>query len=157
MAARGDASMLDGPFTDGLVALARDCGRVIACYDGDRIIAGSISAATGTGWTLMVIAHDPAFDEHSLGMLCATWTVEAAIRAGAPTFSLMWGSYEYKARLTATPVSLVDLRFYRSLAAQLADWPVMLPVYAARLRRAYHAARRRLHLGRFLPGRARQA
>lgn len=153
MEARGGRSAIDSRHAASLLALARERGAVCACVDGARILAGTICTRDARGWSLMVVAHDPAFDGLSLGTLCLFHTIEAAIADGARVFNFLWGRYAYKERLGGRMVTLGDRRFYRSALAWLFDWPVMMPAYRHALHRAYRRIRARLNLGRLLPGR----
>ena len=46
-----------------------------------------------------VIAHDPAYDDLRLGLLCCALTIEDAIAKGCQQFHFLWGLYDYKTRL----------------------------------------------------------
>jgi CelD/BcsL family acetyltransferase involved in cellulose biosynthesis len=46
-----------------------------------------------------VIAHDPAYDDLRLGLLCCALTIEDAIAKGCQQFHFLWGRYDYKTRL----------------------------------------------------------
>ncbi len=153
MAAQGGLSAIDAAQAAALLSLVRDGGAVGVFVDGARVLGGTICARVGRGWTLMVLAHDPALDAMSLGTLCLLRTVDAAIGDGATVFNLLWGKYAYKERFGAHAIPLSDRRIYRTRGAWLADWPVKFPVYRRALRDAYWTLRRRLRLGRFLPWR----
>ena len=153
MAAKGGQSLIGEASTEGLIRLGAACGAVCALMDGDRVLAGAVCTKVGRGWTLHVIAHDDAYSHQSIGRLCLVRTIEAAIRDGAQVFNFLWGRYDYKARLGARAVPLVDCRVYRSAATYVADLPVMFPHYAESVRRGVQRIRNRLHLGRFLPRR----
>jgi hypothetical protein len=153
MNVKGGQSLIDADAARALFRLSQMCGVVCAYRDGDRVLAGAICAKVGTGWTLMVIAHDPQFDSVSLGFVCLVHTIKQAIGDGAKVFHMLWGKYAYKERLGARPVELTDRRIYRTRLHALADWGVMFPVYRATLDGWFWTLRKRANLGRFLPRR----
>lgn len=151
MRAKGGRSLLDASFAVGLRTICRTRGVVCAYLDGDRVIAGTISVKVGRGWSLFVIAHDPALNQYSPGTLCMLRAIEAAIDDGASRFNLMWGKSDYKTRLGARPIALCDRYWYRSRLAWFLDYGVVFPGRVAAVRAAVHALRRWLHLGQFIP------
>src|SRR3569832_1471817 len=61
-----------------------------------------------------VVAHDPAYDEFWLGILCCYSTICECIAQHAKEFHFLWGRYEYKFTLLAVQRDLDMLVLYRS-------------------------------------------
>jgi hypothetical protein len=66
-----------------------------------------------------VIAHDPAYDDLRLGLLCCALTIEDAITRGCHQFHFLWGRYDYKTRLGGEREALSQVFVFRDLSAFL--------------------------------------
>ncbi|WP_206668754.1 GNAT family N-acetyltransferase [Lacisediminimonas profundi] len=114
MASKNKISAYDATETERMVALVRQCGLVgIARIDG-RVCAGTLSFRTGSNYALSVLAHDPAYNDYSPGILCAYKAIGECIARGAREFHFLWGRYDYKFLLLAVERPLVKLSIYRS-------------------------------------------
>lgn len=114
MASKNKVSAYDESETARMVALVRECGLVGVGRVGGKVCAGAISFRTGAHYALSVIAHDPAFNEYSLGMLAAYQIICACLERGAREFHFLWGRYDYKFLLGARERPLARLVLYRS-------------------------------------------
>ena len=98
---------------------ARKCGLVgVATIDG-QVCAGAIGFRIGDNYFMHVIAHDPKFNEYSLGIVCYYLTICEGISLGAKRFHLLQGRYGYKYRLLAERKDFFHLDIYR-------NWPTVL-------------------------------
>jgi hypothetical protein len=114
MAGKGMVSTIDEQKTQALIRMVRERGFVaVATIDG-RVCAGSITLRIGGSCVSRVNAHDPAYDNHRLGMICCFLTICEAIKDGAKHFDFLWGQYEYKTALLGVHHDLYDLVVYRS-------------------------------------------
>jgi CelD/BcsL family acetyltransferase involved in cellulose biosynthesis len=148
MESKGRSSGIDTKFAAGLLALCRSHGIACIARDADgRVLGGTLCTRVGSGRTLQVIAHDPAFNHVRLGLLCLLKSVETGIDTGATVFHFLWGDSQYKALFGARAAQLLSLRYYRSWIHQflavgdLREW-IAQPAkrYARRLRAALRKA-----------------
>jgi hypothetical protein len=114
MASKNKVSAYDENETARVVALVRQCGLVGVGRAGGKVCAGAISFRTGAHYALSVIAHDPSFNEYSLGILTAYQIICACIERGGREFHFLWGRYDYKFLLGAVERPLTKLVIYRS-------------------------------------------
>jgi hypothetical protein len=80
--------------------------------------AGAVGCRVGDNYFLMVLAHDPAYDEYSLGFLCCYLTICACIERGIKEFHFLWGRYDYKRAFLGIRRDLDEIVLYRTRAAQ---------------------------------------
>lgn len=100
--------------TQWIVQLAKRCGLVgIATVDG-QVCAGAIGFRIGENYFMHVIAHDPRFNDYSLGILCYYHTICEGIARGGKRFHLLQGRYGYKVRLLAERHDIRHIDIYRS-------------------------------------------
>jgi hypothetical protein len=126
MAGKHKVSMIDDQETDRIITLVQEKGMVgVARIDG-RVVAGTICYRFGENFFLSVIAHDPQYDHYWLGILCCYQTIRACIARGGKEFHFLWGKYEYKFTLLATPRDLDNLDVYRSWAKLATNSDVVL-------------------------------
>jgi len=116
---------------DKVIALARECGMVGAMTIDGRVIAGAIGYFAGSNYFFKVIAHDPAYNDYSAGILCCYQTICACIARGCREYNFMWNEYEYKFALGAHSRSLHDVVVYRSRQRVLLSAPLALRTAAA--------------------------
>jgi hypothetical protein len=110
----GPAARLDDGQQAWLRKVVHTHGFVSAIVIGGRVCAGTICTRVGRNYFLHVVAHDPAFDAYSPGVLCAYHTICAAIVRGGSEFHFLWGQAAWKARLRAVQHELNDVVIYRS-------------------------------------------
>lgn len=148
---KNKVSAIDEDETERIIILAKKCGLVsVARIDG-RVCAGGISFRVGSNYFLNVIAHDPAYDDCWLGILCCYLTICECIARGGKEFHFLWGEYEYKYRLLGVKRDLDKLAIYRSYAQMLLNGTVMLSIafhgYVRQARLRLHAAKHRGGVG----------
>jgi hypothetical protein len=80
-----------------------------------------MSFRAGDNYFLNVLAHDPAFDEYWLGILCCYMTICECIARGGEEFHFLWGRYDYKFTLLAVTRDLERLVIYRSRSKMLSN------------------------------------
>jgi hypothetical protein len=114
MAEKNKQSSIDEEETGRIIRMAQACGMVgIATIDG-RVVAGTISYRTGDNYYLYVLAHDPAYDDYWIGILCCYLTICKCIARGGSEFHFLWGRYDYKFTLGAVERELDRVNIYRS-------------------------------------------
>lgn len=97
-----------------IVDFAKTCGIAgVARIDG-RVCAGAIGFRIGDNYFMHVIAHDPQYNDFSLGILCYYHTIREGIARGGKRFHLLQGRYGYKYRLLAERQDIVHLDVYRN-------------------------------------------
>ncbi len=100
--------------TEQVIQLTKLCGLVgVVTIDG-RVCGGVISHRTGANYFSYGAFHDPAYDEHRLGMICCYLTICECIRRGGKEFHFMGGREEYKFTLSGVQRDLDHLDVYRS-------------------------------------------
>lgn len=100
--------------TRWIVELARQRGLVgIARIEG-RVCGGAIGFRIGENYFMHVIAHDPRYNDYSLGILCYYHTICEGIARGGKLFHLLQGRYGYKYRLLAERHDVLQLDIYRN-------------------------------------------
>jgi CelD/BcsL family acetyltransferase involved in cellulose biosynthesis len=119
MALQGKVSYVDEAETRRLLRLARECGFISVIRVEGRICAGSIYARFGDNFFSQVNAHDPAYDDWRLGILCCYLTICDCIDRGGREFHMLWGRLPYKAMMQGVQVDLARLAIYRSRFAML--------------------------------------
>jgi hypothetical protein len=126
MEGKNKQSDIDYSEEDRLIALTRQCGLVGVCRIDGKVCAGAMSFRAGDNYFLNVLAHDPAYDEHWLGILCCYMTICECIARGGREFHFLWGRYDYKFTLLAVTRDLERLVIYRSRGKMLANPDVWL-------------------------------
>ncbi|HJV83035.1 GNAT family N-acetyltransferase [Noviherbaspirillum sp.] len=100
--------------TRWIVQLAKRCGLIgLATIDG-KVCAGAIGFRIGENYFMHVIAHDPQYNDYSLGILCYYHTICEGIARGGKRFHLLQGRYGYKYRLLAERHDIQHLDIYRN-------------------------------------------
>ncbi len=106
--------------TQWIVKFAQECGLVgIATIDG-RVCAGAIGFRIGENYFMHVIAHDPKYNDYSLGILCYYHTICEGIARGGKLFHLLQGRYAYKYRLKAERHDIRHIDIYRDWVQAIA-------------------------------------
>jgi hypothetical protein len=116
MADKDKVSGIDEEETQRIIRVTKACGMVGAASIGGRICAGTISYRTGDNYFLYVLAHDPAYDDYWIGILCCYLTICECIARGGKEFHFLWGAYDYKFTLGAVRRELDHVTIYRSRA-----------------------------------------
>jgi len=114
MADNSKSMTIDEKEIQRLIHLVKLCGFVgVATIDG-RVCAGSIGYRIGENAFGGVIAHDLAYDDYWIGMLCCYLTICASIDMGCREYHFLWGRDEYKYRWLGVQRDLDNLTIYRS-------------------------------------------
>jgi hypothetical protein len=71
-------------------------GIIVSLRRGDGIVGATLSLLHRKEAYLIVIAHDPQYDQLNLGNICLWKTVEHLIGVGHTAFHLLWGTSFYK-------------------------------------------------------------
>lgn len=121
MEGKNKQSDIDHSETDRLIALTRQCGLIGVCRIDGKVCAGAMSFRAGDNYFLNVLAHDPAYDEFWLGILCCYMTICECIARGGKEFHFLWGRYDYKFTLLAAIRDLDRIVVYRSRAGMLTN------------------------------------
>lgn len=79
-----------------------------------KLCAGLLCTRVGGDVFMHVIAHDPAYDDLRLGLLCCALTIEDVIRRRCQRFHFLWGRYDYKTRLGGERQALSRILIFRS-------------------------------------------
>ncbi len=119
MASKNKASNLDERSVRRVTRLARESGLVGVIRIDGRVCAGAISYRVGNNYFLDILAHDPAYDDYWIGILCCYRTICECILHGGREFHFLWGRYDYKFTLGAKLRELDALAVYRSRAHML--------------------------------------
>lgn len=104
-----------------ITALVRQCGFVAVMSIDGRICGGTINYRVGTSYFGDVTGYDPEFEKHGFGKLCVYQTICESIRRGGTRFYLGGGAFDFKQRLLGVPVTMDEIRIYRSYWALLAN------------------------------------
>jgi CelD/BcsL family acetyltransferase involved in cellulose biosynthesis len=120
-----------------IIQFARDRGMVCTITLGGRLCAGTINYRVHDNYFLETLAHDPAFDDYRLGMLCCYLSICECIARGGKEYHFLWGQDDYKVRLHGVQRDLDDLVIYRSHLHMLLNGDAVLQQVAqAGVRRA---------------------
>jgi hypothetical protein len=115
MNGRQKVSAIDEQETQRLLRLVRQCDGLIGIATiEDRICGGEICCRIGSHYFMLVIAHDPAYDDYWLGTLCYYLTICECIGRGGKYCHFLWGRYDYKYRLLGVQQDLDRVVIYRS-------------------------------------------
>lgn len=135
MAGKHKQSALDAEEARRIALLAGEGAVIGVVRIGGRICAGGVACTVGGNYFLLVLAHDPAYDEYSLGFWCCYRTIAACIERGAGEFHFLWGRYYYKRALLGQERDLDRVLLYRSPWAMLRQAPLALAAWRHSLRR----------------------
>jgi hypothetical protein len=126
MAGKNKISVFDDKETQWIIAIAAASGLVgIVTIDG-RICAGSICCRIADNYYMLVIAHDSAYNDFSLGTLCCYQTICECIDRGGKELHFMWGRLDYKYTLQAVQRGYDQLDIYRTRADLFRNLNVVL-------------------------------
>jgi CelD/BcsL family acetyltransferase involved in cellulose biosynthesis len=113
MAEKNIVSRIDEEETQWIADLARTCGIMgVATIDG-KVCGGAIGFRIGQNYFMHVIAHDPRYNDYSLGIICYYFTICEGIARGGKRFHLLPGRYEYKFRLLGELQEIAQVDIYR--------------------------------------------
>lgn len=111
--------------TEWIVELVKTCGLVgVATIDG-QVCGGAIGFRIGKNYFMHIIAHDPKYNDYSLGILCYYFTICEGILRGGQAFHFSWGRYEYKYRLLGVQRDMANLDVYRSYKSYVLNIPAV--------------------------------
>lgn len=127
--------------TEWILALVRARGMVSVITIDGQVCAGAVCCNVGGRYFMLVGAHDPAYDQFSLGTLICYQSICSCIERGGTELHLLWGRHPYKTSLCGIPRRFERIALYRSRAAYLRH---ALRVLAAAL--SGHAREARLWL-----------
>jgi hypothetical protein len=114
MAGKNIVSRIDEEETQWIVRLVQQCGIVgVATIEG-QVSGGAIGFRIGDNYFMHVIAHDPLYNDYSLGIICYYFTICEGIIRGGKRFHLSWGRYEYKYRLLGVTIDIAQVNIYRN-------------------------------------------
>ncbi|HYD60421.1 MAG TPA: GNAT family N-acetyltransferase [Noviherbaspirillum sp.] len=108
---------IDEEETRRIVRMVQQSGLLLLAEIDDRIAGGTIMFRFERDCFSRVNAHDPAFDDHRLGMLCNYLAICHAIETGAERFHLGHGWNDCKTALLGEVQPLHHLALYRSPGA----------------------------------------
>jgi len=137
MSAKKKASNYAKAESDRLVQLARKNGVMMLALIEGKICGGVVSYRIGENYFSLMVAHDPKYNEYSLGLLCNYRAICESIRHGAKELHFLWGRYHYKYTLMATPRELDFVVLYRSRLAYFFNIGVAARAHGLRLRRKF--------------------
>lgn len=121
MSGKKRSSAIDSEARQHLIALLRARGWVgIICTD-KHMCAGTLGCRFGDDVYSLVNAHNPLYDDYSMGNLSRHLLINASIRAGARRFHLLGGQFSSKRHALARRHVLCEVRLYRSRLAMLRD------------------------------------
>jgi len=93
---------------------------VLAVADG-KICAGLVCCCAGDHFFLLIVGHDPAWNDYSLGTLCYYRAICEAIERGGKACHFLWGREAHKYRLLGVQHDFDKIVVYHSHAAMLRD------------------------------------
>lgn len=150
------AAQIDADEEDRIIAYVALCGFVTTVTSNGQVCAGAITYRLGSNFTTRVLAHDPAYGGHRLGLVCAYLTVCACIKTGnSRYFNFGWGQKEYMRQLGGRDRQLVRLALFRSRLHVLRYAGLALGAMLGGC--AFHARRWLVHTSRRKGVRARLA
>lgn len=110
---KGDTHLWDAQLVDRRWKLARTCGLMCGVYAGDRLVGGTLSYLYQNHAYLVLIGHDPAFDNLNLGNVCLWMTIKRLVDLKVDSFHLLWGRSFYKTQFGGEEIDLYDVRIFR--------------------------------------------
>ncbi|MGZ5817337.1 MAG: GNAT family N-acetyltransferase [Burkholderiaceae bacterium] len=125
MSGKNNTSALGECETERMIKLVRECGLVCVARNEGKVCAGAISFRVGENYFLKVLAHDPLYNDYSLGILCCFHIICECINRGGREFHFLWGRYDYKYTLLGIQRDLDYLAVYRSRFDYLMDLPAV--------------------------------
>jgi hypothetical protein len=114
MASKDKVSSNDDDEAERIIRVAKACGLVAVVRIDGQVRAGVINYRVGNNYFMVVIAHDPEYNDYRLGTVCCFLTICECIARGGKEFHFLWGQYEYKYRLGGIQWDLDRLAVYRS-------------------------------------------
>lgn len=128
---KGKLFGIDEAETLRILRMAQRCGVMNLTRVDGRLCAGMITYHIGEDFLTEVIAHDPAYNDYSLGQLCYHTTVCESIARGARRFHLGGGREGYKARMLGVRQDMDRLVIHRSAAHMALNAPLAVRTAAA--------------------------
>jgi hypothetical protein len=97
-----------------VIALTRAYGVVGVARINDVVCGGTIGYMVGENFIGAITAHDPQYNEYTIGTLILYLTICESIVRGSKRHNCMQGNNEYKRRLGAQMQDLRNVAIYRS-------------------------------------------
>ncbi|NGZ84503.1 GNAT family N-acetyltransferase [Duganella aceris] len=135
MAGKNKTSAVDERESRHIKDLVREYGRVGVITIGGQVCAGAIACQVSDNYFLLLMAHDPGYDQFSLGFLCCYLFICDCIERRGAEFHFLWGDYDYKRSFLGQYSSLDKLLLYRSHGARLRHAGLALRATLAAARR----------------------
>ena len=82
-------------------ALTKSLGLLVTLRHQGKIIAGQLVYVCGNEATLIVIAHDRAYEHFRLGTVVLWKSIEQLIERGISRVNFSWGRHDYKIQFLA--------------------------------------------------------
>jgi hypothetical protein len=137
MSGKNKVSGINDAEAKRLHALVKESGIVCTLMINDRVCAGTICYQFGDNYFMRVIAHDSAYSDYRLGLLCCYLTICECINRGGKNYHFLWGREEYKYRLLGQHRNFDSLTIYRSRTSFLANTgPILKQATKARISKA---------------------
>jgi hypothetical protein len=112
---KGVEAPIDEAEEERIIAYVALCGFVTVATTNGRVCAGAITYRLGSNFTARILAHDPTYGSHRLGITCAYLTICECINAGdSRFFHFGWGQGAYSQALGGRARQLVHLSLFRS-------------------------------------------
>ena len=126
MASKNKVSTIDARETERIIQMVKMSGFVgVGTIDG-QLCAGGITYRFGNNYFSFVKAHDPKYDDYSLGMLNNYLIICECIARSGKEFHLMWGREPHKALLQGIQRDLDHVVVFRSRADVLRNAGIVL-------------------------------
>ena len=126
MASKNRSSAIDTEARAHLIALLRARGWAGIVRTDEQVCAGTLGCRFGDDVYSLVNAHDPRYDDYSMGNLSRHLLINASIGAGVRRFHLLGGQFSTKRHALARRHALTELRLYRSRLDMLRDVVALL-------------------------------
>jgi len=130
MASKNKVSGINGQEEKRIFFLTRECGIVTTVSIDGNICAGTILFRVGNNYYLRVIAHDPAYSDYRLGLLCCYLSICECIERKGRNYHFLWGREIYKYRLLGKHQDFDSITIYRSRIHFILDGKAVLTLAA---------------------------
>lgn len=105
-----------------IIALSSTRGLVSVVTIDGKVCAGTVCCKAGHEYHMLITAHDSAYDQFGMGILCCYRTVCEYIQRGGKQVHLLWGRHAYKASLGGVPRQFDRITVYRNKVDYLRDF-----------------------------------
>ena len=104
-----------------IMKMVQSYGFVTEAKINGETCGGLICYKINNNYFFRIVAHDPRYDEYSLGFLLYFMTICESIRRGGRMLNLGWIQYPYKSRLGGVSRKLSSVTIYRSRTQLMLD------------------------------------